>query len=714
MHNLAFAFLAAATTLPAQDAWAAWQERSKQQAGPTAPWLLVLRRQDAAGSWWLKLDLYRHLLATREFQVAVLPEPVSQDLARQREWRREPRWLLLSPDGAKQVEGNGRPAPERVLQELRDQGLIPLWERRAAFLKDNPLHGPARLEALREALLLGQLRLRALEGGAAALAARLAVRPPDPAAHAQEDSLYREAAEALHALGKVPRWWEKENAVIRALPLLPGGILPGPLAREARYLGGLALEELQRDPGDEQLWSVWGGLAALTGAETVRILDQAVPAPGQPWPPAVLLALLEGGFTAKGDWAGLLRALDTLRATTTREWVAASHWDAWRNRVAHLEVLRARALARLGHWKDATAALAEARYFAGQRWPALQPFLSRRGLPEAYGEQKALFQPLLDPEPLPDPPAPSSAKSLRLARLEARSWDQAWAALAASSELAAWGPEELQIGPLPPDLERSLRDRHGLTPGPRWVLVAEDELLASGSELPTARDLAQRLTLLAPSRLQRLDAFLEHHPEHRAGRRLRLDLLRTRMPNRFLEESLVEEARHLRARIRSGESWTPDPALWQWAAQQVLRALEADLECWPDHPGLWRDWLAWAKLHPQQPQAVLLARRLPTWGLEADLAARLPLEVHKAVAEELRQTGLFEEMRQWFQAAWDVVDKRPRGPGAPGLLRTQRRTLLEAIVLPLREALVVLRRDAEVVALDREVAAWLGEEGRNP
>ena len=38
-----------------------------------------------------------------------------------------------------------------------------------------------------------------------------------------------------------------------------------------------------------------------------------------------------------------------------------------------------------------------------------------------------------------------------------------------------------------------------------------------------------------------------------------------------------------------------------------------------------------------------------------------------------------------------------------------RREVIENIVAPLREALIALHRDAELLALDREVTQWIGE-----
>jgi hypothetical protein len=715
MHKLAFVIVAAAAALPGQEPWNTWLSRLKERSGPGSPWLLVLRPHDAQGAWWQRDEVIRRLMATREFRVETLTDAQGRDLSQQKGWKTEPRWLLFAPEGLKQSEGQGRMNGDRLLTELRELGFTPRWERREAFLKDHPDQGPARIEALEESIVLGQLRLQAQPGGAAALVARVRAQPQDSPAAALLDAVFKETAEALLALARVPLWWEQDTSAVRRVLRITGGPLPPALAEAVGRVRQQALEELQRDPGDENLWNLWSTLAAMTGGETRSVLEAAVRAPGQPWPPNLLVNTLAESYASKSDWSGLLEAMNALKRTGTRDPVDRETWDEARYAMALVEIQRARALARLGRWEESAAAVGAARVHSGQRWRGFLTFFTRRGIPEAYGERKTIFQAFLEDEPLPDPPMPPAPPRLRLLRLGAAHWAGTWDALAKSEPLSPWSPAELVLDTAPSELERNLRARYGWT-GPVWALLAGDELLASGEEMPAAGDFAQRLAGLAPSRLQRLDRFLELHPSHKVARRLRLELLRSRMPNRHLEAQLAEDARQLRARIKAGDGWTPESALWQWTAQQVLPALETDLEHWPDQPGLWRDWVAWSRLHPRQPSALLLARRLPLYGMEAAWSSRLPAEVHRAVAEELRAPGHFEQMRQWFQSAWDGVDKqtRRRGSSVPQWLLTQRRNLKEAIVDPLREALIALRRDAEVVALDREVAAWLGEEGRIP
>ncbi|MBI4911099.1 MAG: hypothetical protein HY823_00025 [Acidobacteria bacterium] len=689
---------------PAQDPWSAWLERLKERREPRTLWTLVLRGQDAPGDWWLQDDLLRRLIATQEFRVERLPEPAARELAQQRGWNKDARWLLLSHDASRQAEGRGRPDGEALLSELRSMGFAPRWEGRERFLREHPEHGPARLEAAEERFRLALNRLANLSprGGSAL---RLLNQRLDAQALAQAAAAFQGIQEDLARLSEIPLWWERAQGFLGRLFQIPpqnaAAILGGGQIATMRDQVQAALE---REPDDEGLWNLWAGLNAASGRDLRSGLPSALPAPGQAWPPEALATILFEASAGREDWSGALAALDALRAVDSE----GADWDELRLSRAYLEALRARALARLGRWEECAAAAAEARTLGGPQWRGYLSTLIQRGIPASTGERKTLFSSLFQDEPPPPPAAPPRPPGLRLLRL-GPAWADAWARLGRSAELAPWGPAELSLGPAPPELERDLRSKYGWE-GPAWAVLRGEDVLVSGEILLEPKDMAARLEAQGPPVLQRLDRFLERHPEHLTARRYRLDLLAERMPNRHLEARLAEDARRLRARIKGGDGWTPEPGLWQWSALQVLPGLEVDLARWPDRPDLWRSWVSWARLHPRKPSALDLARRLPVWGPESAWSARLPAEVHRAVAEELRDTQRAEEMRQWFQAAWDGVDKTRRGRGSlPRFLVRLRKEQKESIADPLREALVALKRDAEVQALDREVAEWMAE-----
>jgi hypothetical protein len=694
--------------LHGQDTWAAFLDKVRDAREGQPTWRLVLRPEDADPSW-LQDAWIRRLVGTQEFRIEGLSKPVAKDLSAVKGWKQEARWLLLGPEATQQKEGPGRPTGEQLLNDLRAMGFAPRWERRAAFLKEHPDHGPARLEEAEESLTWGLNRLGAVaaRSGITVLASALRAPTPDATALVLVDSAFKEGEAALRRYQELPLWWDRGLGSSRRILRLFSGRMPAGLEEVAEALRDRALEELKREPSDDELWTLWGELVAVTRQDPRPALAGVVPAPGQAWPPDDLVTTLFNAFAERADWAGALEAMDALAGAATREPVDEEEWRGARTGLALVEVQRARILAKQERWEDSAAAVARARDLAGRRWRGFLPALVRRGIPEATQERASLFAASLDNDPPADPPPPPVGK-LRVLCLGP--WDPAWAALAQAPEFAPWSPAELVVERAAPDLERALRERHHWV-GPRWVLLRGENLLASGAATPLPRELAHRMEAEAPSKLQRLDNFLQHHPDHRSARRLRLNLLNGRMPNKHLESLLAEDARLLRARLKPMEGWIPDPGLWQWAAQKALPELEQDLERWPDRPDLWRAWLSWSRLHPRTPSPLALARRLPVWGSEATWSARLPAEVHKAVAEEFRAQGRFEDMRQWFQDAWDGVDKRMlrRFPAAgPPWIQEQRKTLREGILEPLRESLVALRRDAELLALDREVSGWIG------
>jgi hypothetical protein len=244
---------------------------------------------------------------------------------------------------------------------------------------------------------------------------------------------------------------------------------------------------------------------------------------------------------------------------------------------------------------------------------------------------------------------------------------------------------------------------------PRWALLRGETLLASGTQCPAAEDLASLLSREAPSRLQFLDRFLEQHPAHQQAHAARLKLLMTRMPEPRLEPRLAADARAtcLPSVVMMGAEyldfgpdapWKPDEALWQWSAQQVLPQVEAQLRSWPSHAGLWRSWLAWARFHPAHPSPVALADTLPLWGDRDAWVGPLPMEVHLAVAAELRRTRAYPQLAAWMEAAWAHVGKEAGTEVEAGEWE-DRKTLLErlrpAVVDPLVESLRLLQRTEE-------------------
>jgi hypothetical protein len=193
-----------------------------------------------------------------------------------------------------------------------------------------------------------------------------------------------------------------------------------------------------------------------------------------------------------------------------------------------------------------------------------------------------------------------------------------------------------------------------------------------------------------------------------------MELLKVRMPEPRLEQLLAEDARMAYEPLNMGLSpllldfgpdapWKPNPALWQWSAQQVLPKIETLLHSWPSHPGFWKAWLAWARFHPSRPSVLTFAGTLTLWQPRDKWISSLPPEVHRAVAGELRSDHNYPEMARWLKEAWDGLDKTPAAEVNPGYweyLKKEREKMREGIVAPLLEALRMMKREGEAKAVE--------------
>jgi len=320
--------------------------------------------------------------------------------------------------------------------------------------------------------------------------------------------------------------------------------------------------------------------------------------------------------------------------------------------------------------------------------------------------------------PLPDHPSSPPPPPLRIVVL-AQADLAPWKALLATEAFAAWDDTALICGPSDPRGASV-----GVVPdpmdkeSPRWILTRGQEVLAQGRALPEAKALATTLEGAATSRLHRISAYIAKNPDHLGARQLRREILLARMPNPWLEAQLAEDCLlTLLPPLTRPAGWTPDAALWQWAAMKALPQVEQRLESWPRESWYWEAWLGWADLHPQSHSLHRMAEGLPIWPPGVPLRWLLRKEVHAVIAKELRRQGRLEDMREWFQAAWlaqasqSLKEEKGAHGGAPfeEFLNKWRREVLENIVAPLREALIALHRDAELLALDREVTQWIGE-----
>jgi len=684
MRPLPALILAASATLAAQDAWTAYLEQRQALDPARTPWGLILHPASATNEapddplellpWRLDRD-FAPLNPSAEARAA---------LARSKGWGTEPRWLLLNPAGDPTTEGRGQPTAEDLRSAFHTAGYVPRATLRERFLAEHPDQGE----------VLGEAAFSALMGAMSRVLTNPALRDPadplTPADQAAWEQAFGPTLEPLTRLAQQPRWWQASRRIFWSwMPHVSGLEGAAHVALQGRMARDFA-QAWQKEPQALALHAEnFEGLARWDISGLAANLE---PVPGPAWPPRRLL-MHWGDSPATGDLPRSLQPRPPLPP------VSEEAWGTYRLVEAEAAFQRARKHRAAGQLDEARNALREAR-----RWAASEQedrrFQSRltRDAKDNPSLGEAFPEVWLDPTP--EPPPPPRHEPLRLVL---RGPQNGMQALALHPALAPWGPEDLQWVREP-----------GAEPG--WAIFKGDTLLASGSEPPDPRHLAIQLTAGGPTRLQRLDALLARQPDHLDARRERARLLLARMPHPALEPVLAEDARLGQVALDFGPEapWQPDPALWQTAALKVLPELERLLRTWPSDADLWRRWVAWSAFHPRRPSPLALAQELPLppWASESQWRARLPKEVHGAVAQELRQRGRYEDLRAWFQSAVEGLDARPlrndQGRIRPWLQRA-RREEIQTLIQPLREALLVLRRDAELLALERRWAELSGE-----
>lgn len=704
---------------PAQDAWTEFL--AKREAGPDGQprWLLVWLDTATNVASQKGDDTLLHLMVAQDLQVQPLSAPAKLALLNRTELPPNTAWVLLSPAGEIAEKGRGIPEGTKLLEILRRNGLEPRWERREAFLQTHPEQGEVLAEQLREALSLALTRM---------MQARLEKRIPSgtpeqfsPGCEIPNTSegarfasdLLRPAREAFLRFLELPGPQPRPNFWIPSfmgpLELLGGHLAPDWQEPRTRFLHRLA-RDFEEDAEDVLLPLNLGQFGAEALPFLKAMIQSRIADPDQPWPPSNLLSAARV-ISRRVPEAEVLSLLDQVPLPPLGQEPTPEAWKDHLQTRQTLLGLKLQLQIRLERWSEAAQSLAELRSLGGQRLS--KEDLGRR-VP-AKAREQAELKAILDLPPAPDPVPPLSPPPLRLVLLGQAPWLKIWLSLKDKATLATWSPRELRWEVAGVQEVTQIRSAQNWDAKPRWVLMREKQVLASGETCPEPEALAQRLAAEGPNRLQRLETYLQRHPEHRDVRRRRMRLLRERMPNPALEPLLVEDARLLEAQADLGPipNWTPDPAAWPGAAQRVLPQVETTLEHWPGSTQTWRAWIAWSAFHPAQPSALKLAQRLPLWGNPGAWASQLPKEVHRAVGDELRRQGRFEEMRQWFQAAWDALDHRPPKdlPRWQQNWRAQQlRDWEEGILKPLREALKALRREPELQALERQWAVMQGKE----
>lgn len=165
------------------------------------------------------------LVADRELEVEALEKAEALKVWASRQWGVEPHWLLLDRQGATVFEKEGLPTGEAVVEAIHDTGAKTAWEKREAFLRDNPDNGEALEERLVTSLALASARFNRLVECKQATSnqyfqsrfGKLLLEPPE--ADTVADEIFAETAETLERLLIMPDGWRLSPSNILRLSM---------------------------------------------------------------------------------------------------------------------------------------------------------------------------------------------------------------------------------------------------------------------------------------------------------------------------------------------------------------------------------------------------------------------------------------------------------------------------------------------------------------
>ena len=600
----------------------------------------------------------------------------------------EPRVVLVNEVGRKLASWAALPKPAEVREALRASGWAPRRERLEAFLREHPDHGQARVAQV-GLLLLRLLRL-------------------DPEAPSET-----EAAAFLEALGTL----RQDPAWVDHAPLFFWGSLLGILARRphpplppdlSRSLREEVAQTLRASPYDAPLWFAWGSLVS-DGSQVDALVAQMIGLPGDPPLPSQSVFPLMSTLVRLGDGPRLEaiaeRMLGARPPLPDRD---QARWQSGRIAAHFLQGRKAEGFRQLQADLEAHPEPA--------LWLSILMNLPDGPSPLTSEDRQRIAE-LQRTRPRNRPPVPAAepAPGLRLDLGGSPPWSKAAAALAGDPAFDDWGGSELAWGTLDSAAWAALRARNEWGPDGRWVLHRGEDLIASGTELPSAAALADRVREAGLPELAQLRQLLKEHPGYLAARRRRMRLVQVRMPHPRLEVMLLEDARVL------GEAFLV-PAelgeklqkpLWEAASRRVLPELEGLLHRWPGDEMAWTAWLDWTALAGTGDAAALLAR-LDLFPTRPEEEGPLPYRLASALGARLKAQGRWAELAAWGRPFWShlalqlpVALDRARGArrDAPpeGADRSQGASVREASER-LQEMQALLRLWAEALRATRAQA----------
>jgi len=633
--------LLATACLPAQDAWAPVARAAAALRSPES-YVLVAALPAPEFAWFGEDSL------GAEYRKGLTPlSPSAEVAAVMARLPGAPDWALYAPSGLRIAEGKGLPAPGRVRALMEDDGWRSQWDGLRNHLRDHPGDSQAWQEAIQGMAVHAAYARQAGSLGPGLLGT---LRQDLSAALKGFEASLGEGGEQLSPAAVF-------NLVVAGLHEDPE---TGPAV--IRYLAQVR-PLLARDPEDVRLWNM--GINIPQGAEAepgALAATLALPGvPGRPWPPplaAFFLRLIHRDAPAvlAREAASILEAnLDPALVRKLGRGHVNRMFVEWGG-------LRLEALLRQGRVEEALAEAANLRARSGSAWRPLSIRVravatateSRDGYPPLPVRTPAQTSQLLDAlglPPLPDPPLPESP-SLRLAMLGPHGRID-WARVQIDGRFKVWDPGDVTWTPLTAAETRALREAHAWEPGPRWVLLQGDRLLATGPGLPSAATLDAALRDQATPRLDTLTAFIKANPDRLDARRERMDMLRPRLPDPALEALYLADAE---ATCGSLEPlpFKPDPLTWGPAARRICATLARRLRAWPANPYAWRAYAQWSALDGRIPPPQDLLEGLEPWPRMGGygLAGPVPALTTFGVERTLAAAGRTRDLDGWMRVLW--------------------------------------------------------------
>lgn len=653
--------------LGAQDPWVALVKESQDESVEALrPWILFHRPSLVRSA--LTSEVLMPARATRELQRREATPEAMEALGLKLDTKPAPEWALVDPKGQVRAHGVKPPEAKALREAMEEGGWRPRWELRQAFLREHPGQGDAILDAISE---VGQrfFWLRILvesqrQKGPAIEIRWSAGEAADPAVAKALAGPFADA-EVVRPCKEAMAWFqalpnddpEKAQAWTELWSLGMGGIQSSPeLTESLRGLLQGVEGQLHREPTREDLWRVWRGLAGfLPEADAETLVAGLEPAPGTAWPTVDVARAL----VMRLDAANILERAESELAGTGEPQARLKAWGT----------LKLESLLQLKRYEDARQWILQAR----RRDPGAFEDRAVDRVLDAKDDHLPGLQAALgaDVEGQGHPDVPS--RVLTLLVLGAPPWAEAVKGLDRHPAFDAWSrhavfsPGEFHLLVLTPEQERDYRKEHPCPPGARWMLIAgDDRVIAQGIQMPDPVAIAGGMRGAAPPLLERLDAFLRVHPDHRQALEQRVELLAARMPHPRLELKLAQACAALgeAALLRREDDFTPQLPLWEPVAKRVLPDVEARLQRWPESLAAWMAWMDWQSVvsRPESPAEQL--RRMAVWKtFRAGGRGPLPLGVAAAVAQRLERAKRWKDLGEWGLLQWDGGWRQAMGWG---------------------------------------------------